>query len=420
MAYGAWKKNLVILWGAQFIGMSAITGVISFLPLYVRHLGITGTEQAAMWSGFVIGAAAFFAALSNPYWGALADRKGCKPLVEKVLLLFGIIIIAMACITNVYQLLALRILQGCCGGFTAATAGLAVRMSPEKQIPSTLGILQSSLIVGGAAGPMIGGIIADSFGFRQPFILFGTLCLIALLVIHFAVKENFVPAARPAKIKLQETFQYIWSFSEMRLVLLVQFLASFAIYCIAPILPLYIQRMAYGNANLAGISGTVIAVAGLSSALASASAGLLNKRFSNQQILFTASLLGGISFAGQLGADNLVTLTILRAVNGLCIGAMIPTANIMVAALIPESKRNTAYGITNGVSLMGNVLGPILAGVLSMAWGLTAVFWVAGGLFLVVSALLLTDFLKSALAGSHHSPARGFWESLSTSSHHGN
>ena len=105
MVLDEWKKSLSVLWSVQFIGMSAITGVISFLPLYVAQLGITEASEAAMWSGILVSSAAFCAAISNPYWGAMADRKGRQLMVERVLFLFALIIFAMAFVSNVYQLL---------------------------------------------------------------------------------------------------------------------------------------------------------------------------------------------------------------------------------------------------------------------------------------------------------------------------
>jgi DHA1 family multidrug resistance protein-like MFS transporter len=68
---------------------------------------------------------------------------------------------------------------------------------------------------------------------------------------------------------------------------------------------------------------------------------------------------------------------------------MIPSANTIVTYLIPEEKRGAAYGVTNGATLMGNVLGPLSAGFLSMAWGLTGIFYLTAGLFLSVFLLLL-------------------------------
>ena len=389
MLVAEWKKNLAIMWSTQFIGMSAITGMISFLPLYVTVLGISDSSEVAMWSGILMGAASFCAALSNPYWGAMADRKGRKPMVEKVLFMYGLIIISMAYVSNVYQLLTLRILQGLCGGFVASGTALVLSSTPPEEISFTVGMFQTSIIIGGAVGPMIGGFIADCFGYRHPFIVFGVLCLCSLVIVHFAVTEKFTPVVKSAKTSLGNTFRYICSLGDLRLMLLVQFLTQFAIQSMGPILPLYVRTLISDSSNLASISGTIIAIGGVTSAFASASMGLVSRRFSHKQILITASLLGAVSFFGQLAAENVIFFGLLRAINGLCIGAMIPSSNTIITYLIPESKRGAAYGITSGAGLMGNVLGPVCAGIFSLFFGISSIFWITSILFLLVSTLLL-------------------------------
>jgi MFS transporter, DHA1 family, multidrug resistance protein len=401
----SWKKNLAILWVLQFIGMSAITGVISFLPLYVPHLGVVNVSTAAMWSGILMGATSFFAALSNPFWGAMADRNGRKPMVERVLLLFGLIMILMAFASNIYQLLFLRIFQGLCGGFTAAATALAISMSPKKEISFTVGMLQTALIVGGASGPMIGGLIADHFGYRQPFVVFGVLCLIALVVVHFRIQEIFTPVVRSEKSPIKAVFKYVWSIGDLKLMLLVQFLTQFAMQSIGPILPMYILSLGAGSSNIASISGTIIAIAGLTSAMSSASMGFLSRHFSHKQILITSAFLGGLSFIGQIAATDVISLGILRALNGLCIGAMVPSSNTIVTYLIPEDKRGAAFGITGGASLLGNVLGPTLAGVVTMAFGITSIFWLTAVFFLFVGTLLLLQIKQNYTAYEEGKPA---------------
>lgn len=386
---GLWKK-LAILWSAQLIGMSAITGVISFLPLYVTHLGINDVEEASMWSGLLVGAAAFCAALSNPFWGAMADRRGRKTMLEKVLLIFAFLMIAMAFVRNVYQLLALRLLQGTFGGFTAAATALAVSLSPKDKIASTIGIFQTSLIVGGAVGPMIGGLIADYFGYRQPFLVFGFLCILSFLIIHFTITENFSPLPKNEKPSIKAVFKYFLSMTDLKIMLFILFLATFAIQGLGPILPLYIRSIASDQSNIATISGTLIAVGGIASAFSSASMGALVRHYSHKQIMVVASVLGGITFIGQIIADDIMVLSVMRFFNGLCIGAMVPSANTIITYLIPESKRGAAFGATSTFSLMGQVLGPISAGFLSLIFGIKAIFWVTTALFLLAAILLLT------------------------------
>ena len=385
----AWKNPFAVMWLAQFIGMSAITGVVSFLPLYITQLGVQGESSLGLWAGLLMGTTSFCAALSNPYWGTLADRRGRKQMVERVLLVFGCIMMSMALVTSTWQLLLLRIFQGLCGGFMASATALGISLTPKNKIPFVVGMFQTALIVGGAAGPMLGGIIADSFGYRLPFVVFGCLCLLTLLVIHFSVQEHFTPIPKNAANSVRATLRYLWGMGEMRTMLLILFLAQFAMQSIGPILPIYIQGMVQGTDSLASISGTIIAIGGIASALASASMGFVCRFISHKRILLIAALLCSISFMGQLAADNVVALGILRALNGFCIGMMIPSANTIVTYLIPEEKRGAAYGVTNGSTLMGNVLGPLSAGFLSMFCGLTGIFYLTAGLFFLVFSLLI-------------------------------
>ena len=400
----AWKRPFAVMWLAQFIGMSAITGVVSFLPLYVTQLGVTNPSSLGLWAGILMGATSFCAALSNPYWGNLADRKGRKPMVERVLCVFGAIMIAMSFVTSAWQLLLLRIFQGLCGGFMASATALGISLTPKEKIPFVVGMFQTALIVGGAVGPMLGGIIADLFGYRLPFVVFGCLCFLTLLIIRFSVQEDFTPVARDAQTSVKETLQYLWSVLDIRMMLVVLFLAQFAMQSIGPILPIYIQGMVRGTDTLASISGTIIAIGGITSALASASMGFVCKYFSHKRILATAALLCAVSFIGQLAATDVFMLGALRALNGFCIGMMIPSANTIVTYLIPEAKRGAAYGVTNGATLMGNVLGPLSAGFLSISFGITSIFYVTSLLFLGVFGLLIYEHRKAesyAAAASH-------------------
>ena len=400
----AWKKPFAVMWLAQFIGMSAITGVVSFLPLYITQLGVSGESALGLWAGILMGATSFCAAISNPYWGTLADRKGRKQMVERVLLVFGCIMMLMALVTSAWQLLLLRVFQGLCGGFMASATALGLSLTPKNKIPFVVGMFQTALIVGGAVGPMLGGIIADSFGYRLPFVVFGCLCFATLLIIRLAVQEHFVPVSRDAQASVKDTLHYLWSITDIRVMLVILFLAQFAMQSIGPILPIYIQGMVKGTNTLASISGTIIAIGGITSAFASASMGFVCKYVSHKRILAAASLLCAISFLGQLAAANVITLGVLRALNGFCIGMMIPSANTIVTYLIPETKRGAAYGVTNGATLMGNVLGPLCAGFFSISFGITSIFYFTSLLFLAVFGLLIYEHKKSiayTAAASH-------------------
>lgn len=381
----AWKKNLAVMFLVQLIGMGAITGLISFLPLYIPHLGVSSLEETEMWSGILMGVASFFAAVAGPYWGALADRSGRKLMVERVMLMFGIVMICMAFTTNIYQLLALRIIQGIFGGFTASALALVASVTPKEEIGFTMGIFQTAMITGSAVGPMFGGIIADTLGYRQTFVAFGLLCLLSLVIIRFAVEECFTPTPQPEKISVIHQISAVISIPGLKSMLIVQFLIQFAVQIIGPVMPLYIQTLAPGSPFIATICGIIIAIAGVTSAIAAAGAGRLSKRFDNRDILVTASAIGAVFFALQALAQNVVSLGILRGLSGLCLGAMLPASTTIITYLIPSEKRGVAFGVTTGAAQMGNVLGPLSGGGIALLLGMPAVFWCTALLFAAVT-----------------------------------
>jgi DHA1 family multidrug resistance protein-like MFS transporter len=380
-----WKKNLAAMWFAQFNGMAAIMGLLAFLPLYLPELGITNLEEIELWSGTLMAVASLCAAISGPHWGAYADRHGRKLMVERVMIVFFILMMAMAYVTNVYQLLALRVIQGLFGGFTSAALALVTSLTPPEKIGFTMGFYQTAMIAGSAFGPMFGGLIADHFGYRLAFIAFGFLCITSLFVIHFAVTEHFIPAPQAAKPAVSKQIKHVLSTPGLKSMLLIQFSIQFAVQAIAPILPLYIQGLSPDSAYIASTCGTIIAVTGITSALASASMGTISKGYKQTSILVCASALAALSFAGQAMSTGIISLGIARGISGLFLGAMLPTVNSIVYLLIPPEKRGVAYGVTSSAALMGNVLGPLSGGFFAIYLGTNSVFWLTAAMFAFVS-----------------------------------
>ena len=376
-----WKKNLVVMWFAQVMGMSAISGVFSFLPLYIAELGVKSVEEVEVWSGILMGVSAFFAGIFGPYWGALGDRKGRKLMVERVMLMLILVLMGMSMVTNVYQLLALRIVQGIFGGFTAAALALVTSVTPEAEVGFTMGVFQTAMIGGGAFGPLVGGWAADHFGYRMPFVMFSLLCLVALLTVRFLIAEKFTPVPQSAKRSIFQDIQTIVQIPGIRSMLLVLFLIQFAMQVISPVLPLYIQSLIADAGYVATISGLIIAAAGLTSSISSISMGRLGKRFRHRQILIVAAACAAGFFVLQAISSTIAALGSFRAVSGFFLGAMIPSANTIITYLIPAEKRGVAYGVTSGASLLGTVIGPLSGGFIALHFGLPAVFWVTAVLF---------------------------------------
>jgi hypothetical protein len=67
-----WRKNLYVIWGAQFLAMAGMSMAMPFMPFYIRSLGVADLASVKRWSGtlssyvgirpiFFLGAGVFFA-----------------------------------------------------------------------------------------------------------------------------------------------------------------------------------------------------------------------------------------------------------------------------------------------------------------------------------------------------------------------
>jgi len=53
--------------------------------------------------------------------------------------------------------------------------------------------------IGASIGPLIGGVVADTWGYRAAFYATGALLLVAGVTVWLFVKEDFVPPSRDAR-----------------------------------------------------------------------------------------------------------------------------------------------------------------------------------------------------------------------------
>lgn len=126
--------------------------------------------------------------------GPLVDNLGRKPIALAGLLLYLLGSVLAASATGWPQFLTARIVQGCAVCCTAVVAFSGVRDRLEgDEAARAYGFLNGALNIVPALAPMLGGFLADAFGWRAPFwFLTGYALVIGLLIVRF------LPETRPA------------------------------------------------------------------------------------------------------------------------------------------------------------------------------------------------------------------------------
>jgi hypothetical protein len=299
------------------------------------------------------------------------------------------------------QLLVLRILQGVVGGYVPIGLAIIVLITPEEKVPWAMGLYQASMVMGLVFGPLMGGLAADLLGYRAPFFVFSGLTGICLLGIYFLMPNlqfKHKVDAQESQISLIKSFLMI---PRVRLLVAMQFLCNFGITGIGPILPLYIKHyMSVNDEFVATIVGIIIFGAGLFSALASISISKVTQRLTMPRIIFTATWAVGSLFILQYLMPSIWGLGIFRAIAGFFMGFIAPIANTLISKAVPIERRGIVFGAVSSVAMMGNVLGPVISGVIARAFGYGAVFWSTAAIFFVASWFVYRNLVVSRESSS--------------------
>lgn len=392
-----WKSAVYVVSAIQIGAGMAIIGVMAFLPLFLSQIGVTDSGEAAFWSGILTAVTPLTLAVSSPFWSLEADRRGAKPVMIMILLAVAVSAFLCSFTTSPWQLLILRTVQGLAGGFVPIGLSIVTSITPEEKTSWAMGFFQAALVSGTMLGPLAGGIVADLFGYRAPFLFFAILLVICALATKFFLptvnKEQKISEKRESLFK---QLAYFMKIPEFRVLVALQFLCNFGITGMGPIFPLYLEKMIGADATaIASLVGFLIFLSGGADALASLSAGVITQRFNMKKVLLSSTIFVGITFIIQYLMTTVWGLGLFRTITGLGIGVIMPISNTLIAQAVPAEKRSIVFGVVSSVSMLGNVAGPACSGALAMWMGYASVFWLTAFAFFIGALLFYITSRKS-------------------------
>jgi len=353
---------------AQLLSIVGFAFFLPFIPFYIRELGITDERLVPVWAGILAAAASLVMTVFSPLWGWLSDRYGRKIMVERAMFAGAVIIMATGIVTDVYQLLVLRLLTGAATGTISASVSLISAVVPKARLGFSLGLMQVAVFLGMTLGPWIGGLLADAFGYRHTFIVGGMILLAGGVLVMVGAREKFTRPS-PAALKKGGSLSSLLSYPGFSIMLTVFFLFNFSVYVAMPILPLFIEAVGNLTVGVASTTGLLFAITGAAAAVSAAWIGYLSDRIGYKKILIVHLILTGVFWVLHAVTDSISQLMMIRLFYGLAAGGIIPTMNAIVGILMPQDVYGRAYGLTSSMACLGMTLGPLVGGIMASHLG---------------------------------------------------
>jgi MFS transporter, DHA1 family, multidrug resistance protein len=388
----SWKKNLYIIWFAQLIAMIGMSMVIPFLPLFVKELGVTEPDSLKRWSGLVMSGVFMTAVFATPVWGWLGDRFGKKSMVLRAILGLAISQFLIGLSQDVVQLFIFRMVQGALSGFIAASLALVSSNTPKEKSGYAIGLLASSTAAGNFLGPIVGGVLADAFGFRYVFFITSGLCLISGILIFFLVKE--IDKSTSKKNNVWDNYRYVFRNDEVKYSMIILILSAAAISMVQPMFALFIESKVGTVTYLATISGTIFSVLGIFQVIASPWWGKRNDKGKHYKNLSFALLGAGVGYALHVVITIVWFLIPIRALLGFSLGGVLPSLYTFINKNTPVERKGGVMGIASSFTLFGNLLGPLSSGYIASYTSIDFIFILSGIILAIGSLFVYLKFRK--------------------------
>lgn len=175
-------KNLALagLFLANFVSMLAMNVVGTSMPVIIADIG--GDQAAFTW---VVTATMLASAIATPIWGKLADLTSKKMLLQVALVVFIIASALAGFAESSSWLITFRVFQGIgVGGLGALGQIVLAEIVSPLERGKYMGILGAVMAVATVGGPLLGGLLTDTIGWRWNFYVAAPIAVVAIIMLQ--------------------------------------------------------------------------------------------------------------------------------------------------------------------------------------------------------------------------------------------
>lgn len=345
-----------------FLVFTGIGLVIPIMPTYMNELHINGSLV-----GLLVAAFSLTQLLFSPFAGRLSDTVGRKKIIVAGMIVFALSEWMFGAVSSPFLLFPARMLGGIGAALIMpAVMAYAADITTNEERARGMGYINAAITTGFIIGPGIGGYIAE-FGIRVPFYAAGVAGAIAAILTLFILPESLTAQQRaesranPAQ-KQSLLTQLLNSGRERYFFnLIIVFVLAFGLANYETVFGLFVDhKFGFTPKDIAfiitfgSISGAVVQVTIF---------GWILNRFGEKRVISLCLLLSGLFVTLTLFVSSYWLIVAVTFILFLSIDILRPAVGTQLSKMAGDQQGYVA-GLNSAYTSLGNIAGPIVAGLL--------------------------------------------------------
>ena len=351
------------------------------IPVFAKSFGVNNAAIGLMVSAFAI--TRFASGLIS---GLMVDKFGERKVFSTGVFMVSLFTFLAGVAQSYEQLLFFRAAGGLGSSmFSVAASSVILRSVSDDQRGHAQSVYQGSFIVGGMAGPAIGGVLSV-ISLRAPFFVYSVLLFCSGVVALFFLKGDSIGAkVKNDKAEPATTVREALAMPPYRIALVLAFIGTWVFFGMrASILPVFVTEelnsttavVGYGFAISAIVQGAILIKAG---------------RFSDAKGRRAASIIGAnVVFVGVLVltfAVNAWMFLLSMVILGFG-GAFLSTTPASIVGDVIKGKGGKVIAVFQMAGDAGMIFGPIIIGWISDLYSYRTAFAASAVIFSIALFLV--------------------------------
>ena len=393
----------LLLFSTIFLLFGVVIGaVITIHPLYLEQF-LDKPELV----GLVVALSALAGMIFSLPAGVLTDKLGRKRLLIASFLLLSAVLLVFFMNTSLYALIVLQIAFGLSMAPAWVISEAFIKdISPTGRRGEFRSVFGTFANAGLFVGPVIGGLLADRFEIRAPYI-FSALLLLASLLLVFKLTDNNRDSTRTAnrsENSKEELFALLKEFRQHRelKVLALCTVALFFWYSARWVFgPLFLHHLGYSPF----IIGLWIAISAVPFLLFQIPLGKLGDKIGKTQMICLGFAISTLFIIPVGFMHSLPGLLVTIFIISLGTTLVEPLIEARVTDIVPRERYGAYSGIFEFAKTLGYLLGPLSSALFVFLFSISYSFLPSVIFFIVALTLFLYTRQSLCRASQIYNPA---------------